>query len=51
MPFRDGHKLIRLYEEEFVDKMGNEAIITKADFFDKKGKEVLGYTLYVKWKH
>jgi hypothetical protein len=51
MPFRDGHKLIRLFEEDFVDKIGNQAVITKADFFDKKGKEVLGYTLYVKWKN
>lgn len=50
MPFRDCCKLIRLFEEDFMDRIGNEAVITKADFLDKKGKEVLGYTLYIKWK-
>lgn len=49
LPFRKGCKVLRLYEEPFTDRIGNKAIIAKADFIDKKGKEVLGHTLYVKW--
>jgi hypothetical protein len=49
MPFRPGHTNIELYEESFVDKIGNKATITKANFTDKKGKPVEGYTLFVKW--
>lgn len=48
-PFRKGCTIISIYEEDFVDRVGNKAVITKVDFFDKQGKEVLGYTLYVKW--
>lgn len=48
-PYKKGNKLIRLHDKPFTDKIGNKAIITYADFIDKKGKEVLDYTLFVKW--
>lgn len=49
MPFRPGHTNVELYDVPFTDKIGNKAIITKANFTDKKGKRVEDYTLYVKW--
>lgn len=50
VPFRKGNKVVRVYEEPFVCQAGNEATVTKADFIDKKGKKVVGYWLYVKWR-
>ena len=49
VPFRDGCKIVRIYEVPFTDSVGNRAVITKVDFFDKKGREILAYTLRVKW--
>jgi hypothetical protein len=49
MPFRSENTLIKTYKEEYVDPIGNKAIITYADFNDKKGKLVTKYTLYIKW--
>ena len=36
-------------EEEFVDKVGNRAIITYIDYEDKKGKVFERIVRYVKW--
>lgn len=51
IPFflRDGNKIIKQYEEEFVDKVGNRAIITYIDYEDKKGKVFERIVRYVKW--
>ena len=48
-PFRDGNTVQRIYEENFVDAIGNKAIITKCDYKDKKNKLVEAYDLRVKW--
>jgi hypothetical protein len=49
IPYRDGNTNLEIYTEPFTDKIGNTATITKANFKDKKGKQVNNYTLYVKW--
>ncbi len=51
IPFflRDGNKIIKQYEEDFVDKVGNRAIITYIDYEDKKGKVFERIVRYVKW--
>lgn len=49
VPFRDGNTNVELYDEPFEDRAGNKATITKANYNDKKGKKVTGYTLFIKW--
>ncbi len=51
IPFflRDGNKIIKQYEEDFVDSVGNRAIITYIDYQDKKGKVLERIVRYVKW--
>ena len=51
LPYRPGtgNKVIRKYEEDFVDKAGNTAIITYVDYTDKKGRLVEKFVLHVKW--
>lgn len=45
----DGNTVVREWEEEFEDRMGNKATITKVEFLTKKGK--LNETVIrVKWK-
>lgn len=34
----DGNKVIRKWKENFVDRLGNAAILTKVEFLTKKGK-------------
>lgn len=51
LPFRDGNKVLRKYERDFVDPVGNQAVITLVDFEDKKGVLHEEHTLYVRWKH
>jgi len=46
---RDGNKVIKEYEEDFVDQAGNCAIITYIDYIDKKGKVTERIVRYVKW--
>lgn len=48
-PFKAGNTVIRRYEEEFTDEIGNIAIKTYVDFKDKKGKLNERFLLYVKW--
>lgn len=50
LPFRKGCKIIKKYEEDFVDAVGNEAVITYCDFIDQKNKLQERFTLYIKWK-
>jgi hypothetical protein len=49
VPFRDSNTNVELYDEPFEDRIGNKATITKANYTDKKGKKVMGYTLFIKW--
>lgn len=50
IPYRPGNKVIRVYDEDFHDGVGHYAIITKADYKDKKGRVVEGFVLFVKWR-
>jgi hypothetical protein len=34
----DGNTLIKKWKEEFIDRLGNEATLTKVEFVTKKGK-------------
>ena len=49
VPFRKPNKIVRTYEEPFEDRSGNKAMITYADYKDKKGKLVTRFVLWVKW--
>lgn len=49
IPFREGNTILKKYTEDFVDKSGHKAIITKVDYKDKKENVNIGYILYVKW--
>ena len=49
LPFREGNKILKEYEENFIDEVGNKAILSKVDFMDKKNKLNESYTLRVKW--
>ncbi len=49
IPFRPPNKDAVTYEELFTTKNGQQCLVTKADYTDKKGNRVLGYWLYVKW--
>lgn len=48
-PHKEGNKLVDTYEEDYQDRNGNKAIITKCNYIDKKGKLIKGYTLRIKW--
>ena len=50
VPYREGNDIIRLFDIDYCDPIGNKAIITKADYTDKKGKLIENYTLFIKWK-
>lgn len=49
VPYRDGTKIIKKYTEPFTDRSGNNAVLTKVDYLDKKNKINEGYVLHVKW--
>ena len=49
LPFRDGNKIVKRYVVDFVDRIGNRAIITKLDYTNNKGKLIEDYTLFVRW--
>ncbi|MGD1524163.1 hypothetical protein [Vibrio owensii] len=49
LPYRQGNTIQKIYDEDFVDAVGNQAIVTKCDFTDKKGVLHEGYSLRVKW--
>jgi hypothetical protein len=49
IPYRDGCKNQRTYDEPFEDSVGNKAIVTRVDYIDKKGKQITGYLLRIKW--
>jgi len=49
VPYREGNKVLRIYDVPFVDSVGNKALVTKCDFLDKKGNTNEGYDLRVKW--
>lgn len=51
VPYRLPNKFIKQYDLDFYDPDGRHAIITYADFTDKKGRLVEKYTLYVKWSN
>ncbi|MCK5020106.1 MAG: hypothetical protein KAS32_23835 [Candidatus Peribacteraceae bacterium] len=49
LPYKPGNKVIRKYIETFNDGAGNKALITKVDYTDKKGRTIVGFTLFVRW--
>lgn len=49
LPFREGNKIVRKYTEDFVDKVGNKAKLTKLDYLNK-GRLIKGFILTVEWK-
>ena len=51
IPYRKGNKFLKKYENPFVDRAGNRAMITYMDYIDKKGKLVEGYVFCVKWEN
>jgi hypothetical protein len=48
VPFRPGNKVIKQYEESFVDPVGNHSIVVYVDFKDKDGKMHERHILRVK---
>lgn len=44
----NGNIPLRMWEESFVDRMNNRAIITKVEYKDKKGK-LHEMVAFVKW--
>lgn len=48
-PFKKGCKDRKIYEREFVDRVGNKAMITYCDFTNSKGVRIEEHILYVKW--
>lgn len=49
LPFTSGFQIIKEYQEEFEDVIGNKAIISYVDFKDKKGKVSERFVMRVKW--
>ncbi len=49
LPYREGNTVIKTYEVDFVDSVGNKAVITRCDFVDKKKNTHIGYDLRIKW--
>lgn len=49
LPFREGNTVNHIYQNVFLDRVGNLALIKKCDYKDKKKKINEGYALQVKW--
>ncbi len=49
LPYRDGNTVNHVYQNVFLDRVGNLALIKKCDYTDKKNKINEGYSLQVKW--
>lgn len=45
----DGNVVLREWTEDFVDRVGNKAILTMVEFITKKGKMNVA-TIRVKWE-
>lgn len=45
----DGNAVLREWNEDFVDRVGNKAILTMVEFVTKKGKMNIA-TIRVKWE-
>ena len=44
----DGNKVVRMWDEPFVDRRGNRAKVCKVEYIDKKGKPHEA-VFWVKW--
>ncbi len=44
----DGNKVVRMWDEPFVDRRGNRATVCKVEYIDKKGKPHEA-VFWVKW--
>ncbi len=49
-PYRDGCSNQVEYTEDYTDSVGNKGTKTFCNFTNKKGEEVLGYFLRIKWE-
>jgi hypothetical protein len=49
LPFREGNTIKRVYKELFIARGRYKALVTYADYLDKKNKLVEGFILYIKW--
>lgn len=49
LPYREGNSIEHVYQNVFLDRVGNLALIKKCDYKDKKNKKNEGYHLQVKW--
>ena len=49
IPYRPPNKVVRKYDEPYIDDVGNKAMITYVDYIDKKKKLIESYVMFIKW--